>query len=59
MKKLLLTLLELTAKKIEVKTGTKATVSGLYRSGSEYIPLSKGERFPPCLDDWWVLIVSL
>jgi hypothetical protein len=59
MKKLLLALLELTAKEIKGKTGTKATVSGVYRSGSEYIALTKKETFPPCLDDWWVLVVSV
>jgi hypothetical protein len=59
MKKLLLWLLELMEKEVECKTGTKAPVSGVYRSGDEYICLSKTEVFPPCLSDFWVLVVSV
>lgn len=59
MKKLLLKLLELTTKTEYCKTGTKAPISGIYRSGSEYIVLTKGERFPPCINDWWILVVSV
>lgn len=59
MKKLLLSLLELTAKEIKCKIGTKASFSGLYRSGKEYIALTKGERFPPCQNDYWILVVSV
>ena len=59
MKKLLFWLLELTTETEYCKTGTKAEFSGLYRSGKEYIALTKGERFPPCDNDWWVLVVSV
>jgi hypothetical protein len=59
MKKLLLLLLELTAKDIRHKTGEKASVSGVWRSGDEYIPLSRGERFIPSRDGIWVLVCSL
>ena len=58
-KSILLWLLELTAEEVVHKTGEKASVSGLYRSGDEIIPLSKGERFVPSEDGVWVLVVSV
>lgn len=59
MKKILLWLLESMEEEKWYKTGTKAQVSGVYRSGKEYIALSKGERFIPSASDWWVLVVSV
>lgn len=59
MKKLLLWLLESMEEEKFYKTGSKAPVSGIYRSGKEYIALTKGERFIPSLSDWWVLVVSV
>lgn len=59
MKKLLLRLLELLERGCEYKTGARAPISGIWRSGKQYIPLSKGERFPPCINDWWILVVSV
>jgi hypothetical protein len=59
MKKILLYLLELTFEKLVQKTGQKAMVSGLYRSGDEIIPLSKSERFPPSEDNVWNLVISV
>lgn len=59
MKKLLLYLLELISEELVHKTGERAMLSGLYRSGDEIIPLSKSERFPPSYSDFWTLIVSV
>ena len=59
MKKLLLQLLELLGSKETYRTGTKAPISGVWRSGKEYIPLTKGKTFPPSYNDVWVLVVSL
>lgn len=59
MKNLLLWLLEVTTVTEYCKTGTKAPVSGLYRSGKEYIALTKGETFPPIKNNWWILVVSV
>ncbi len=59
MKNILLKLLEITTQTEYCKTGTKAPVSGIWRSGKEYIALTKGERFPPCTSDWWILVVSV
>ena len=59
MKNLLLRLLELTTRTEYCKTGTKAPVSGIWRSGKEYISLTKNKTFPPCDNDWWVLVVSV
>jgi len=59
MKKLLLRLLQLTAEKVICKTGTKAPLSGIWLSGKEYIALTKGERFPPGIDNYWTLVVSV
>jgi hypothetical protein len=59
MTKLLLWLLEVTAEEVKGRTGTKAKVSGVYRSEKEYICLSVGERFPPTFNDEWVLVVSV
>jgi len=59
-KTILLFFLELTSEEIIHKTGEKASVSGLYRSGKEIIPLSKGERFPPSsFSPEWILVVSV
>jgi hypothetical protein len=59
MKKLLLASLQALEPKLEQRTGTKALKSGLYRSGNEIIPLSKGERFPPSPSNVWKIIVSV
>jgi hypothetical protein len=59
MKRLLLWLLEVATLTEYGKTGTKATHSGIWRSGKEFIALTKGERFPPCKNDWWILVVSV
>jgi len=60
-KKILLLLLEYTSENIESSTGRKATVSGIYRSEDQYIPLSKNEKFPPSLGKAvvWKLVVSV
>jgi hypothetical protein len=63
-KRILLSLLELTSENVIGKIGEKAIVSGLYRSSTifghedEFIALSKGERFPPLGDGIWYLVVS-
>jgi hypothetical protein len=59
MKKLLLSSLQLLEPKLEQKTGEKALKSGLFKSGDEIIPLSKGERFPPSTTNIWKIIVSV
>jgi hypothetical protein len=59
MRKLLLASLELLEPKLVQKTGERAAKSGLYRSGKEIIPLSKGERFPPSISNVWKIIVSV
>lgn len=38
--------------------GTRAPMSGVYRSEDEYIPLAMGERFPPA-NTCWRLVVQL
>jgi hypothetical protein len=60
-KKILLFLLEMNSEDIVGSTGKKATVSGIYRSGDQYIPLSKNEKFPPSSDKGvqWDLVVSV
>jgi hypothetical protein len=59
-KKILLFFLELTSEEIIHKTGEKASFSGLYRNGKEFIALSKGERFPPSsFSSKWILVVSV
>jgi hypothetical protein len=58
-KKLLLSLLEINSKDITGTTGKKAVVSGIYRSGKEFIALTKGETFPPVVDVCWNLVVSV
>jgi len=60
-RKLLLSLLEMNSEYIIGFTGNKATVSGIYRACDEYIPLSKGETFPPATDKSvvWNLVVKL
>lgn len=58
-KKLLLSLLEINSKDIIGTTGKKAPVSGIYRSGKEFIALTKGEVFPPVVHICWNLVVSV
>ena len=60
-RKLLLSLLEMNSRDIIGSTGRVALTSGVYRSGDQYIPLSKGETFPPSagLSVTWSLVVSL
>ena len=60
-KKLLLCLLEINAKELIGRTGDKAPVSGIYRCGDEFIPLSKDETFPPASNQavLWILVVNL
>ena len=58
-KKLLLSLLEINSEDITGTTGKKAVVSGIYRSGKDYIALTRGETFPPSLDLYWILVVSV
>jgi hypothetical protein len=58
-KKLLLSLLEINSEDITGTTGKKASVSGIYRSGKEFIALTKGETFPPVVDVCWNLVVSV
>jgi hypothetical protein len=59
MKKVLLVLLEMCSKNVTVKTGQRTRVSGLFRSGKEYIALTKGEKFPPSISNVWTLVVSV
>ena len=58
-KKLLLSLLEINSEDITGTTGKKASVSCIYRSGKEFIALTKGETFPPVVDVCWNLVVSV
>jgi hypothetical protein len=58
-KKILLSLLEGISEDITGTTGKKAPVSGIYRSGKEYIALTKGETFPPAINACWILVVSV
>ena len=58
-KKILLSLLEINSDGTTGRTGKKAVVSGLYRSGKEYIALTKGETFPPAVHICWNLVVSV
>ena len=60
-RKLLLSLLEINSKEITGTTGNKCNLSGVYRACDEYIPLSKGETFPPAAGKsvTWSLVVSL
>jgi hypothetical protein len=58
-KKILLSLLEMISDGTTGRTGKKANVSGLYRSGKEYIALTKGETFPPAVHICWNLVVSV
>jgi hypothetical protein len=59
MKKALLYLLEVFGETHYGYTGEKAKFSGIWRSGEEYIPLSKGERFIPSTNGEWVLVCKL
>lgn len=59
MKKIVFNILECFSEKVTHTTGEKASVSGVWRSGNEYIPLTKGERFPPSKDRKWNLVISL
>lgn len=47
------------AENVKYNPGNKAPVSGVYRSEKEYIPLTRGERFPPAMDGKWTLVVNL
>jgi hypothetical protein len=58
-KQLLLALLELSSENITAKTGQRTRVSGLFRSGKEFIALTKGEKFPPSISNVWTLVVSV
>ena len=60
-RKLLLSLLEMNSQNITGETGRRCPISGVYRACDEYIPLSKGETFPPAagLSVTWNLVVSL
>jgi hypothetical protein len=58
-KKILLFLLEMNSKTIISKTGQKAFYSGLYKSGNNFVALTKGETFPPSIDSKWVLVVNV
>ena len=60
-KKILLLLLEYISENVIGTTGKKAVISGIYRSGDQYIPLSKRETFPPSSDKGavWKLVVSV
>jgi hypothetical protein len=60
-RKLLLSLLEMNSKKIVGSTGKRCYTSGVYRACDEYIPLSKGETFPPASGKSvvWNLVVKL
>ena len=60
-RKILLSLLEMNSKNITGKTGKNSPVSGIYRSGDEFIPLSKNETFPPSLGEgvMWTLVVNV
>lgn len=39
--------------------GQKAPISGIYRSGNEYIALTISERFPPHECKHWYLVISV
>ena len=58
-KKILLSLLEINSEEITGTTGKKAPVSGIYRSDKEFIALTKGETFPPSVNLFWILVVSV
>ena len=53
-KRILLSLLEINSDGTTGRTGKKAVVSGIYRSGKDYIALTRGETFPPSLDLYWI-----
>jgi hypothetical protein len=58
-KRILLSLLEMNSETIYGKTGKKAQLSGIYRSGKEYVALTKGETFPPSINSQWILVVNV
>ena len=58
-KRILLSLLEMNSDGTMGRTGKKANVSGLYRSGKDYIALTRGETFPPSIDLCWILVESV
>jgi hypothetical protein len=60
-KSILLWLLEQNAQELHCKTGTQAPVSGIWRSGEEFIALTVGETFPPSptKSQFWTLVVSV
>lgn len=58
----LLKILEYGAIDVTHITGQRASYSGIYRNGTQFIPLSKYEIFPPCKgcnSSTWVLVVQL
>ena len=60
MRKILLQILEFLEDDVQGKIGTKAPLSGVWRNGEQYIPLSKGEVFPPETNSqYWKLVCKL
>lgn len=64
MRNLLLKLLALFEDQVIQSTGQRAQMSGVWLClycKKQYMPLSKGERFPPCLNQSvdWKLVVRL
>lgn len=60
-RKILLTLLEMNSETFIGATGKRASFSGIYRSGEQFIPLSKNETFPPSSSAGvlWTLVVKV
>ena len=60
-RKILLSLLEMNSEHITGVTGKRARTSGIYRSGDQFIPLSKNETFPPSSSEpvMWTLVVNV
>lgn len=60
MRKILLQILEFIEDDVQGKIGTKAPLSGVWRNGEQYIPLSKGEIFSPSTySQYWKLVCKL
>lgn len=62
MKNILLRMLECFSRDLRQKTGEKAEVSGIFRNGKQYIPLSRNETIPPHKghkEQCWKLVVEL
>ena len=55
MKKVLFALLALLEPDMVHRSGEKVELSGIYKSGSIYIAISKGERFPPSTKHWSIV----